>query len=215
MTHSSVALLVDGDNISADHAKHILKIAQDIGTVTIARTYGNAQKGPKWLAQPQFHFVHAGTGKNASDLLLTIEAMEFYSDLGPSAFVIASSDGDFTHLARRLREKGRHVVGVGERKTPQSFREASSHFEMLFDETTMFNRMIREVIRAGSTKGNGIDLQALSNGMKRHGKTISAKGHPNWRDYLKSHPDLFELHDCESITHVRFKPEGFAILDDT
>ena len=52
-------------------------------------------------------------------------------------FCIVSSDGDFTRLAGRLRESGMEVIGMGENKTPRSFRAACSVFtdlELLLDQ---------------------------------------------------------------------------------
>ena len=52
-------------------------------------------------------------------------------------FCIVSSDGDFTRLASRLRESGMEVIGMGENKTPRSFRAACSVFtdlELLQDQ---------------------------------------------------------------------------------
>ena len=43
-------------------------------------------------------------------------------------FCLASSDCDFTRLAQRLREDGLVVYGLGERKTPETFRNACSRF---------------------------------------------------------------------------------------
>ena len=43
-------------------------------------------------------------------------------------FCIVSSDGDFTRLASRLKESGMDVIGMGENKTPRSFRAACSVF---------------------------------------------------------------------------------------
>jgi uncharacterized LabA/DUF88 family protein len=36
-------------------------------------------------------------------------------------FFIVSSDSDFTKLATRLREGGKRVFGMGEKKTPMPF----------------------------------------------------------------------------------------------
>lgn len=36
-------------------------------------------------------------------------------------FVLITSDSDYTPLAIRLRESGAFVLGVGSKKTPQSF----------------------------------------------------------------------------------------------
>ncbi len=52
-------------------------------------------------------------------------------------FCIVSSDSDFTRLASRLRESGMNVIGMGEEKTPRSFRAACSIFtnlELLLDD---------------------------------------------------------------------------------
>src|SRR5947208_6748473 len=43
-------------------------------------------------------------------------------------FCLVSSDSDFTRLASRLREQGADVYGFGERKTPESFRQACRRF---------------------------------------------------------------------------------------
>ena len=43
-------------------------------------------------------------------------------------FVLVSSDSDFTRLASRIREQGMDVFGMGEQKTPESFRRACKRF---------------------------------------------------------------------------------------
>lgn len=43
-------------------------------------------------------------------------------------FCLVSSDSDFTRLASRIREQGLDVYGFGERKTPESFRQACRRF---------------------------------------------------------------------------------------
>lgn len=43
-------------------------------------------------------------------------------------FCLVSSDSDFTRLAARIREQGVPVYGFGERKTPESFRQACTRF---------------------------------------------------------------------------------------
>jgi hypothetical protein len=39
-----------------------------------------------------------------------------------------SSDSDFTRLASRVREQGKYVIGIGEKKTPTSFVNACNEF---------------------------------------------------------------------------------------
>ena len=76
---------------------------------------------------PKQQFANT-TGKNASDITLVIEAMDLLHTGLYDGFCLVSSDSDFTRLASRLREQGVAVYGFGERKTPESFRQACSRF---------------------------------------------------------------------------------------
>src|SRR5262249_49182806 len=68
------------------------------------------------------------TGKNASDITLVIDAMDLLHTGRFDGFCLVSSDSDFTRLASRIREQGVDVFGFGERKTPESFRQACQRF---------------------------------------------------------------------------------------
>ena len=123
-----IAILVDGDNTSPVHAARIKDAAAAMGRVDLARVYGNAGQPSGWLTAPGFRMIHAGCGKNAADVLLCIEAMELALTGDWAGFVIASSDGDFVHLAQRLRDRGLDVAGIGEAKAPATFRDACASF---------------------------------------------------------------------------------------
>jgi hypothetical protein len=47
------------------------------------------------------------------------------------AFVLVSSDSDFTRLASRIREDGLDVIGIGEGKAPESLRNVVNRFIMI------------------------------------------------------------------------------------
>jgi uncharacterized LabA/DUF88 family protein len=67
-------------------------------------------------------------GKNATDSAMIIDAMDIlYSDK-VDGFCLVSSDSDFTRLATRLREAGKNVIGIGEKKTPEPFIVACDRF---------------------------------------------------------------------------------------
>lgn len=123
-----VALLVDGENMSVALAGSVIMRSQKFGALTIRRVYGNAAKMPGWDAAPGFRLVHAGIGKNATDVLLAVEAMVIMLQGQADVLVIATSDGDFRHVACALRESGRVVIGMGEGKAPESFRKACNQF---------------------------------------------------------------------------------------
>ena len=59
---------------------------------------------------------------------MIIDAMDLLYSNKFGAFAVVSSDSDFTKLASRLRESEMFVFGVGEMKTPISFRNACDDF---------------------------------------------------------------------------------------
>ena len=126
-----LAVLVDGDNVSGAYASRIAAAAREHGAPDVMRVYADAGCKSEWLSAPGFRMIHAGCGKNASDLLLAIDAMELALSNRLDRFVLVSSDGDFSHLALRLREYGYPVLGMGEVKAPASFRSACSSFAEL------------------------------------------------------------------------------------
>jgi uncharacterized LabA/DUF88 family protein len=82
---------------------------------------------PKYAIDPYQQFPYT-SGKNASDIALTIDAMDLLHSGRLDGFCLVSSDSDFTRLASRLREQGLDVYGFGEQKTPESFRQACRRF---------------------------------------------------------------------------------------
>ena len=128
MTFSSVALLVDGDNISSDLAGKLLRRTQDLGTFRVKRVYCGTGALTNWASAPSFHRVFAGEKENGADMLLSIHAMQFALQDKVETFAIASSDRDFSHIAIALQELGCSVVGLGEAKAPRDFRLACSNF---------------------------------------------------------------------------------------
>lgn len=103
-TRPRVALLVDGDNLRADLAAAILQQATRHGDPVIRRVYGNAALLKGWDAVPGFRLIHAGGAKNATDILLTVQAMALVLQGRADVLALASSDRDFTPLATHLRE---------------------------------------------------------------------------------------------------------------
>lgn len=134
-----LALLIDSDNVSSKYLNGIFDELSQYGTVTYRRIYGdftspaNARWSGKLLEKsiiPIQQFSNT-TGKNATDSALIIDAMDLLYNSNVDGFCIVSSDSDFTRLASRLRESGKIVIGMGEKKTPDSFRAACTVFTEL------------------------------------------------------------------------------------
>ena len=132
----NIALLIDADNASPDHFEDVLTILAELGTVNIRRAYGNWSKPTLkgWAAvvhrygiEPQQQF-DLTKGKNATDMKMTIDAMDLLFGGRVEGFGIMSSDSDFMPLAMRLRQDGWPVYGFGRSTTPDSFRQACTRF---------------------------------------------------------------------------------------
>ncbi len=146
MEDKRYAVLIDSDNISSKYITSILDEMTKYGVVTYKRIYGDwtSTQANKWKKElmensitPIQQFRNT-VGKNATDSTLIIDAMDILYTEKVDGFCIVSSDGDFTRLASRLRESGMHVIGMGENKTPRSFRAACTVFtdlELLLDQS--------------------------------------------------------------------------------
>ncbi|MEE6032591.1 NYN domain-containing protein [Avibacterium paragallinarum] len=130
-----LALLIDDDNASIKDIPFILNEITKYGEATLRRIYGNfVGKNGNWketinthAIKPMQQFAYT-TGKNATDGYMMIDTMDLlYKNLF-DGFCIVSSDSDFTALAIRLKEEGVKVYGFGRKQTPESFRNACSHF---------------------------------------------------------------------------------------
>ncbi len=134
-----IALFIDADNAPAAKIDEIISDLARYGAVTIKRAYGNWKKDniKPWedclhthAIQPiqQFDLVK---GKNATDIALTIDAMDVMYTKSVDVFAIVSSDCDFTPLVTRILSEGKTVLGYGERKSSEAYVNSCSKFLFL------------------------------------------------------------------------------------
>jgi hypothetical protein len=133
----NIALLIDADNTTPRGIDPVLTVMAELGQVNIKRAYGNFTKKnlQGWdkyshkfgiLPYQQFDMT---TGKNATDMAMTIDAIDLLYQGKVDGFGIMSSDSDFTPLATRLRQDGLIVYGFGSKsKTPEAFISACTRF---------------------------------------------------------------------------------------
>ena len=135
-SNRKLAVLIDADNTSPKVADGLFEEVAKIGEASLRRIYGDFSKGQLsgWekvlarhaiLVQQQFAYT---TGKNSTDITLVIDAMDLLHSGRFDGFCLVSSDSDFTRLAARIREQGTDVYGIGQQKTPESFRQACTRF---------------------------------------------------------------------------------------
>jgi len=131
-----LAVLIDADNTSARWAEAIFEEIAALGEASVRRIYGDFasphlkgwQDRLAGLALTPHHSPANTIGKNSSDISLAIDAMDILHSGRFDGFVLVSSDSDFTRLASRIREQGLDVYGIGQQKTPESFRKACKRF---------------------------------------------------------------------------------------
>ncbi len=101
----------------------ITRLCRDYGNAVIRRAYadwanqqfGRYQQDLAMNGVDLVQVVRFGAArKNAADIRMAVDAMEtLITHPEVSVFVLVAGDGDYTPLVQRLREFGKHVVGVG------------------------------------------------------------------------------------------------------
>jgi uncharacterized protein (TIGR00288 family) len=153
----NIALLIDADNTTPEGIDPVLTVMAELGQVNIRRAYGNFAKDNlarwdkitnKFGIRPQQQF-DVSKGKNATDMAMTIDAIDLLYQGKVDGFGIMTSDSDFTPLVTRLRQDGIVVYGFGEAKTPDAFKSVCTRF---IDIKQLIANAAAD--RAGDTPGN-------------------------------------------------------------
>lgn len=139
-----IALLIDAENISHQFIGQVMASVRETmdGLITVKRIYADWTKPNlsawkavlrKYALLPiqQYSF---SSGKNSSDFALVIDAMDLLYQSDIDVFYIVSNDSDFTRLVMRIRESGKVVIGVGEKKALESFVLACNDY-IFFEES--------------------------------------------------------------------------------
>ncbi|MGR3792852.1 NYN domain-containing protein [Vannielia sp. SX4] len=209
------ALLIDGDNISAAHANALLAAAPD---AHVARVYADTTHAERWSGRPALETIRRDQGANSVDIALALDALELALTRGFTRFVIATSDGDFSQIARRLRAHGCVVTGIGGAHASKAFQASCTQFQKIPGTApcdaqagpTDLDRKVRSVIQSHSQNGRGMLVALLSTEMKQeHDFKISGHVNKTWRAYLAARQTLYDLDPRGPEAMVRFRPEGF------
>jgi uncharacterized protein (TIGR00288 family) len=120
---STVAILMDFENARDVNLQRVLTEAAAFGRVIVRRAYADwtrhakAQNSLREAGFEELHQFTSGSGtKNATDIHLAVDAMDILYTRPVDVFMLVTADSDFAKLARRLREGGKRVVGMGSKK---------------------------------------------------------------------------------------------------
>jgi uncharacterized protein (TIGR00288 family) len=99
----------------------VLERLVEKGKLIVKKSYADWSRFPAYTAP--FHESaielieipkRAQTGKNSADIRLVVDAMDLaWSKPHVDTFVIVSGDSDFSPLVSKLKENGKHVIGLG------------------------------------------------------------------------------------------------------
>lgn len=162
-----LAVLIDADNSSVNSIQFVLEEIAKYGIASVKRVYGDwsseALKNWRDILLPhaitpvqQFAYTK---GKDATDMILIIDAMDLLYSGALDGFCIVSSDSDFTPLASRIRENGLMVYGFGKAKTPEAFRKACDKF--IYIENLIIDELKQDVIKPAHHKESKVEQPSL------------------------------------------------------
>ncbi len=183
-----IALFIDSDNISHRSLEGIINELSKYGVVNIRQAYGNwtkdnlknwEEKLLEFAIKPIQQFDYS-KNKNATDILMTIDAIDMLHTKKIDAFAFATSDSDFTPVVMRVQQEGIKVFGFGERKTPKSFMVACSQF--IFTENLMQNNPTQELKVKKESKDLKKDKWLLNIIKNAHNQTMDEFGWSNLAD---------------------------------
>ena len=149
------AVLIDADNSSISAIPSVLEEVAKYGIASVKRVYGDwsSETLKNWrevllphAITPVQQFAYT-KGKDATDMILIIDAMDLLYAGALDGFCIVSSDSDFTPLASRIRENGLSVYGFGKKKTPEAFKKACDKFIYI-------ENLISDIVRTPKNKYN-------------------------------------------------------------
>ncbi len=75
------------------------------------------------------------TGKNSADIKMAVDAMELaYTKPHIDTFALVSGDSDFSPLVSKLRENGKHIIGVGVKRSTSALLIDNCDEFLLYDD---------------------------------------------------------------------------------
>jgi uncharacterized protein (TIGR00288 family) len=117
----------------------------------------------------------AQTGKNSADIRLCVDAMDLaYSKEHIDTFVILSGDSDFSPLVSKLKELGKHVIGLGmQPSTSDLLRDNCDEFIYYEDlgQTRELNTAIDAKLPEGKRKAFALLIESLL-ALRRENKEV-------------------------------------------
>jgi uncharacterized protein (TIGR00288 family) len=128
-TDSSLAVFIDFENLALGFQNRrdrfdivrVLERLVEKGKIVVKKAYADWSRFAPYtqsLHEAAIELIEipkrAQTGKNSADIRLCVDAIDMaYAKEHITTFVIVSGDSDFSPLVSKLKENGKHVIGLG------------------------------------------------------------------------------------------------------
>lgn len=239
-----LALLVDAENMRPEYMRQVLPHVFKLGRPVIQYAYGDFSNP---ASKPWTEFLRsniiaarqvtpAASGKNAADIALVVDAMEFALRGKCDGVCIVSSDRDFVALTLFLRGEGIAAYGFGRPTTDKKYRQSCDKFFEVKDDVVApkvvpspvqphesaaaaggavpmagpnFPVILQEVARLASNKG-WVSLQTLGCVLGKRGIHAKDNGGANWGQVLGKMAGVEIRKDEAGRRSVRFVAQNLA-----
>ena len=154
---STLAIFIDFENLALGFRsgrdrfdiERVLERLVEKGKIVVKKAYADWSRFGTYtqpLHEAAIELIEipkrAQTGKNSADIRLVVDALDMaYSKDHITTFVIVSGDSDFSPLVSKLKENGKHVIGLGTQdSTSELLRDNCDEFiyyEDLGKKTTL------------------------------------------------------------------------------
>jgi uncharacterized protein (TIGR00288 family) len=209
LAEAQIGVLIDYENVGLSPILSLFDQLSDLGRIIIKRAYADWSKAGDKADQmlelgieAKHYFRISGSGKNASDICLAIDAIELLYDSPLDTFVIVSSDSDFLPLVSTLRSSGKTVIGAGRRGVvaPSLIRSCDRYIYLddgapqapartVLDDP---ESLLRRAVEASMDDHGEVVAGKLHNTIRRMdpGFDFRAMGHRTFTQFLNSSPSV-------------------------
>ena len=134
-----VAVFIDGDNVSANNAKVIMREILNFGRIVVSHVYGDwsSSNMSKWKSEAHEHGIinvqcDRLKGKNSTDIKMMLDIMKFlYENNHIKIYCIVTSDADFRHIISEIKLHGKTCYCLGSEQADNSLKSACDKFVKL------------------------------------------------------------------------------------
>src|SRR5437867_446802 len=143
---SNLAIFIDFENLALGfqgkrkrkfEIRRVLERLVEKGKVVVKKAYADWSRFAEYthaLHEEGIELIEIPkrfqTGKNSADIRLCVDAMDLaWSKDHITTFVVVSGDSDFSPLVSKLKENGKHVIGLGMKEsTSDMLRDSCDEF---------------------------------------------------------------------------------------